>query len=87
MDVEEILDECRKLRNLPPELNHRVFKEFEEFLSDIVVFLIFNRESNNPFFRAFQKRLKGKDLDPKKFETYLNLFLEYWEVFDSEALP
>jgi len=81
---EKILDECRKLRNLPPKLSHRIFKEFGEFLSDMVDFLVFDKESGNQFFRAFQKRIKKKKkLDPEKFETYLNLFLEYWRTFSS----
>lgn len=83
MNAEKILNKCRELRNLPPKLSHRIFKEFGEFLSDMVDFLVFDRESGNQFFRAFQRRIKKEKLDPEKFETYLKLFLEYWKTFSS----
>jgi len=80
-EIEEILDECRKLRGLTDDLRHRTFGEFGWFLQDMVDFLIFNKTSEDEGLAKFQKAIKEKQdsYKPEDFKTYVGLFKEYWQ--------
>jgi hypothetical protein len=76
------LDRCRKLRGLPKQLSHRTFFEFGYFLQEMVEFLVFDRLSKDKDMRNFQKSLNKKKLDRENFNTYVDLFVKYWENFE-----
>jgi hypothetical protein len=76
------LDKCRKLRGLTKELSHRTFFEFGHFLQEMVDFLVFDRLSDSADLRNFQKSLDKEKLDREDFNTYVDLFVKYWENFE-----
>jgi hypothetical protein len=76
------LDKCRKLRGLTKELSHRTFFEFGYFLQEMVDFLVFDRLSDSADLRNFQKSLDKEKLDREDFNTYVDLFVKYWENFE-----
>jgi hypothetical protein len=76
------LDKCRELRGLPKRLSHRTFFEFGCFLQEMVDFLVFGRLSEDKDMRNFQKSLNRKNLDAEDFNTYVDLFVKYWENFE-----
>jgi len=81
--IEEVLDECRKMRGLPEELRHRTFVEFGIFVKEMVDFLIWGVYSNDTFIKEFQKKIvknKGK-YNPEEFDTYVELFQQFWKFF------
>ena len=86
--IGEILDECRKMRNLPEELRHRTFVEFGFFIKDMVDFFVWNVYSDDNLVRKFQKKIeknKGK-YNPEKFGTYVELFHQFWKFVRKEVL-
>ncbi len=80
-NIEQVLDECRKLRNLNESSRHRTFYEFGNFLQDMVDFLIFGEISKDEELARFQEDIatQRKEYNAENFATYISLFQEYWK--------
>jgi hypothetical protein len=76
------LEKCRRLRGLPKNLSHRTFYEFGRFLQEMVYFLVFGVFSYEKDLKNFQMSLNREKLNAEDFNTYVDLFLEYWKNFE-----
>jgi hypothetical protein len=76
------LEKCRRLRGLPKNLSHRTFYEFGRFLQEMVDFLVFGVLSYEKDLKNFQMSLNREKLNAEDFNTYVDLFLEYWKNFE-----
>jgi hypothetical protein len=77
-DIQERLDKCRELRDLPEELRHRTFYEFGGFIQDMVLFLVWGKYSRDPDTREFQRTIDRNKYNAEEFETYIGLFEKFW---------
>lgn len=79
------LDQARILRALPPELRHRTYTEFANFMVEMIRYLVFNERSKQPIIRKFQKTIGRKSYSSEQvedFRTYVDLFLKFWRMYD-----
>ncbi len=78
-DVEKTIERCRKMRDLPEGLRHRVFYDFGFFLQEMADYLIWGKISKDKDIREFQKTIDVNKYDAEKFDTYIELFEKFYE--------
>jgi mannose-1-phosphate guanylyltransferase len=82
--IEKMIEKCMEISGYPEELKHRFYYNFGIFLQDMVNYLVWKQLSEDSILREFQKTINVNDYNPEKFETYLELFMKFYEWMDGK---